>query len=914
MSEIAIETGAVPPERKTAEDASEKLAAAAIDEFKVGDKVVKLPGGFQRNEPPEERQVFPAPDLGKHLVPKNNPSASTGESSRNYYDKLSYKISEFAGDAAGLWVAFKAKMADTFTSEKPWEEFGTDRSLIGKALDLSRPVNRRNLLEKHNLQSSYPMNERTGRVGENLSCPKTSEVSRSVDGTCNDLKDPAMGAAGTRFQYNTKPDVRYDLNDPPIMDAAKLLDRKEFKELPVLNLTGVASLQGNVHDWMDHGKHQNVAGGTWNIPLPEDHPIRKNHGQEEMKIPKLLIDGTRTDADGEAQIRRTFSNTVTHWWDASEIYGSDAETASRLRAHKDGKMRLTEDGLLPIGPQGVPDSGFNQNWNPLLEVVHTLYVREHNSISDMLTRAYPQAEFAKWKDKLPEILKPMFGEKLPDKLTDEQYDEFIYSRARLINAAEKAKIHTVDWTPVALNNKTMTDAMNDNYGQEKVGWRSKVNEHEIGGIWGNKTHMAGIPYAMEEDFVQSYQQMHGLVPDTLKLYDHKTGNEIGEVPMGSAMQANARKVLEAAGFDNLLYSMEISKAGQITASNHPNFMRELNIRGNYIDMAAVDILRGREKQLPRYNEYLRQMHEKPVESFEELVPNNVELREAIRKVYNNDIEKVDTVIGSLAEWPDRTPKTMGFSASTFLEFILMASRRVQADRFFTEDFRPEIYTPEGIARVRALDGMKELIARNAPELKDKVAMRQSAFHPLGTDPIPLNNSGIDELPANDIQSHMAAFDTDRNGEVSLGELATGFQAIGYNPLSAYSKAIIAQHKFGRVINQINPEDGGMYKSDGNLDLAKVDALFNGKASITKTDVDKFLQDRDIGIVARAFINGQFESSFKSVGRSSITRHEFIKIMKGEMMKEKIREAQEKEKEDRQKLLNSIPGMNLFGMP
>ncbi len=752
MTDAARDTSNVAPDKYN-HNASARLASEALlEEYRIGDKVVKLPGGFQRNEAPEERKYFPTPDLSTNLVPKGSPDETKGESPRSTADKIKKDVDEKLGAIIGLGVRLGAQFIDERTKDRPWEDFGIDRSFLGKAIDLSRPVNRRGQLET-NLTPAYA-GERTGHVPENLSCPKSAEVSRTIDGTCNYLKDPGMGAAGTRFQYNTKPDLRYDINDPPLMDAARLLDRKVFKELPVMNLTGVASLQGNVHDWMDHGKHQTSREGMFRIPLPEDHPIRKNHGQTEMLIPKLMVDGTRTEAD-EAQIRQTYQNTVTHWWDASEIYGSDQETASRLRSHSNGKMRLTDEGLLPIGPEGVPDTGFSQNWNPLLEVVHTLYVREHNSICDMLTKAYPQDQFANWKGKLPEILKPMFGENLPEKLTDEQYDEFIYSRARLINAAEKAKVHTVDWTPIALNNPTMTDAMYQNYGQEKVGVLSKLNEHELGGIWGHKTHMAGQPYAMEEDFVQSYQQMHGLVPDRLPLFDHKTGKQIGEIPMGATLQANSRKVIEAAGFENVLYSMEINKAGQITAGNHPNFMRDLNIRGNHIDLAAVDILRGREKQLPRYNEYLRQMHEKPVASFEELVPNNVELREEIRKVYNNDIEKVDTVIGSLAEWPDRTPKTMGFSASTFLEFILMASRRVQADRFYTEDFRPEIYTPEGIARVRNLNGMRELIERNAPELKSAVATRESAFHPLGNavdgqvilgGPIPLNNSGIDMEP------------------------------------------------------------------------------------------------------------------------------------------------------------------------
>lgn len=856
--------------------------AMKLDEYKIGDKVVKLPAGFQRNEPPEERKVFPTPDLSKHLVPKNDVNATSGEAPRSLPDKITNGVGEKVGDFLGWFVKKGAKIADEQTKDKPWEEFGEDRSLPGRLIDLSRPVNRRNKLEEHNLESAYPADERSGKISKDLSCPKGSEVSRSPDGTCNDLKDPAMGAAGTRFQYNTKPDLRYEINDPPLMDAAKLLDRKEFKELPVLNLLGVASLQGNVHDWMDHGKHQ-TGRAMHTIPLPEDHPIRKNHGQTEMKIPQLLIDGTRTASDDAAKIRQTYQNTVTHWWDASEIYGSDQETANRLREHKNGKMRLSEDGLLPIGPQGVPDTGFNQNWNPLLEVIHTLYVREHNSIADMLTKSYPQAQFAQWKDKLPEILKPMFGEKLPETLTDAQYDEFIYSRARLINAAEKAKIHTIDWTPVALNNKTMTNAMIDNYGQEKIGWREHVNEHEIGGIWGNKTHMAGKPYAMEEDFVQSYQQMHGLVPDNLKIYDHKSGKEIGDVPLGAALQANSRKVIDAAGFDNILYSMAIEKAGQITAGNHPNFMRDLNIRGNYVDLAAVDILRGREKQLPRYNEYLRQMHEKPVANFEELVPNNVELREAIRKVYNNDIEKVDTVIGSLAEWPDRTPKTMGFSASTFLEFILMASRRVQADRFYTRDFRPEIYTPEGIERIRSVSGLRDLIERNAPELKAAVATRQSSFHPLGTEPIPLNNSGIDELPTSDLQAQVAAFDTNRDGEVSFGEYKSGFKAMGYGTAASYYNAIQARSKFGTVISKLKPESNSFYKADGNLDLGKVDGLFNGKASISGSDLSNHFKSAKTSENDRFFI----ESGMTSLGKQSISREEFIKIMKGNASKEKI---------------------------
>ena len=42
------------------------------------------------------------------------------------------------------------------------------------------------------------------------------------------------------------------------------------------------------------------------------------------------------------------------------------------------------------------------------------------------------------------------------------------------------------------------------------------------------------------------------------------------------------------------------------------------------------------------------------------------------------------------------PKGFGFSDTAFRMFILMASRRLKSDRFFTDDYRPEVYTKAGI--------------------------------------------------------------------------------------------------------------------------------------------------------------------------------------------------------------------------
>ena len=83
----------------------------------------------------------------------------------------------------------------------------------------------------------------------------------------------------------------------------------------------------------------------------------------------------------------------------------------------------------------------------------------------------------------------------------------------------------------------------------------------------------------------------------------------------------------------------------------------------------------------------------------------------LRKIYG-DIDKVDTVIGLLGETP---PDGFGFSDTAFRIFVLMASRRLQSDRFLTVDFRPEIYSPFGMDWI-ANNGMTSLILRHCPEL------------------------------------------------------------------------------------------------------------------------------------------------------------------------------------------------------
>ena len=77
------------------------------------------------------------------------------------------------------------------------------------------------------------------------------------------------------------------------------------------------------------------------------------------------------------------------------------------------------------------------------------------------------------------------------------------------------------------------------------------------------------------------------------------------------------------------------------------------------------------------------------------------------------------------------PEGFGFSDTAFRIFILMASRRLQSDRFLTVDFRPEIYSPLGMDWVQQND-MTSVILRHCPDLAALLPRGQTAFAPWRT--------------------------------------------------------------------------------------------------------------------------------------------------------------------------------------
>ncbi len=103
----------------------------------------------------------------------------------------------------------------------------------------------------------------------------------------------------------------------------------------------------------------------------------------------------------------------------------------------------------------------------------------------------------------------------------------------------------------------------------------------------------------------------------------------------------------------------------------------------------------------------------PMKSFEQLTSNAADIK-ILKEVYDNDIEKMDLIIGSLAE-NDRYPG-FAFGNTPFYIFAVMASRRLMADPFFSDYYTSKYYTTKGIGYVQAQD-MIGVILNHYPELK-----------------------------------------------------------------------------------------------------------------------------------------------------------------------------------------------------
>ena len=538
----------------------------------------------------------------------------------------------------------------------------------------------------------------------------------------------------------TFPDESSMMKPSPRQISNELLARRKFIPATTLNLIAAAWIQFQTHDWFNHGEPTDA--NPLNVPVP---PADSWGGP--MNVRRTRPDPTR-DYSGELGSSGTrglshpptYVNAESHWWDASQIYGNSQAASRTLRTDPatnqilgDGKLYLDQAGRIavdPSNPLGLAVSGFVGNWWLGLSLLHTIFVKEHNAICDELRRANPL-----WPD------------------------ERIFSMARMINAALMAKIHTVEWTPAILQNPALQIGMKANWwglvteGVTKTFGRISPTE-AFSGIPNSGVDHQGIDFSLTEEFVAVYR-LHPLMPDHLALYNVSDGRHLQDFELPAGIIGSEQSLISADSnplvanpftTGDLWYSFGRANPGAVTLHNFPNYLRDLTREGvgptdasgtrgvtrERIDLASVDILRDRERGIPRYNAFRRSLNLRPIRSFDDLSnPLHPNLSHELRAVYgrtsngDDNVELLDLMVGMFAEVP---PEGFGFSDTAFRIFILMASRRLKSDRFIAQGFNENVFSREGIAWVND-NSMLTVLRRHHPELASSLYGINNAFVP-----------------------------------------------------------------------------------------------------------------------------------------------------------------------------------------
>jgi hypothetical protein len=525
----------------------------------------------------------------------------------------------------------------------------------------------------------------------------------------------------------------------------------------------------------------------------------------------------------------------------------EGEERHYLPKFRKGCAERTESECDPIQPEWVGQEAvaFPDNWSIGSSFYHNLFAREHNAIIDEFRHMGRENPGTDSGLRNPEQVNKVIAYK-------DLSDDELFELAHLIVAAEIAKIHTIEWTTQLLYNEPLYVGMNSNWsgvfhdspiaanvskslvqalsassnpdkanqlysalaaGAGIVGrgntrrfpaylpnWLSSdhwsINSPED--VNGGTNHF-GSPFNFSEDFPSVYR-LHAMVPDMLEYRDfHADPNIIQErIPTVKTFRGKATLELHERGLANWALSMGRQRLGLLVLRNHPQFLQNLDLRpriDSMIDVAALDIIRDRERGIPRYNEFRRQIGLRQLTSFDDFIdlrlpPDSPEheqqrsLVKLIREVYGqhrcdvskiitdaqvdenrqpindclghadgsmiDNIEDVDLVVGFHAE--TTRPHGFAISETQFQIFILNASRRLFSDRFFTSSFRAEFYSQLGIDWVmnngptgkqwergepnghrQEVSPLKRVLLRAIPELESELNHVVNVFDPWGRD-------------------------------------------------------------------------------------------------------------------------------------------------------------------------------------
>lgn len=458
-----------------------------------------------------------------------------------------------------------------------------------------------------------------------------------IDGVGNNVDNPQLGSANVAFEREFGVDYADGLGTPvdDLPSARSISNIVNATPGDIENAAGLSDLTWLFGQFIDHDitLTGEGAGEHFNVEVPTGDPFFDPLGTGEATI-SLERSGYEEDA---SSVRQQI-NEITAFIDGSVVYGSDAERAAALRSFEGGKLLTSEGELLPFNTAGLGNAGgtseslflagdVRANENAALAAMHTVWVREHNRITDEIASDNPNLN-----------------------------DEELYQLARQRVTAQLQAITYNEFLPALLGENALSDY---------TGYDSSVNPN-LSNVFSTAAYRFG--HTM-------------LSPELLRLNADGSVADEGNLSLQDAF-FNVDALTEN-GIDSILLGASVQAAQEVDpflVDDVRNFLFGPPGSGGF-DLASLNIQRGRDHGLPSYNEIREKLGQPAATSFAD-ISSNAEIQARLEEAYAGDINAVDAWVGMLAE-DHATGSTLGATAGTVIAQQFEALR--DGDRFYYEN-------------------------------------------------------------------------------------------------------------------------------------------------------------------------------------------------------------------------------------
>lgn len=320
-------------------------------------------------------------------------------------------------------------------------------------------------------------------------------------------------------------------------------------------------------------------------------------------------------------------NILSAYVDGANVYGASQQRALALRAlDGTGKLRVTSGrhgDLLPFNTMGLPNpqgplregdaphrffiaGDLRANEHGVLICMHTLFVREHNRICDELA-ARPDS-------------------RLLAEMRALGRDEALYRRARRHVIAIEQVITYEEFLPALLGPKAIKPYRR---------YDEKVNA-SIANVFSTAAYRLG----------------HDMLNSRLPLASPYDGEPLRSIRLDQAFWKP--ELIQRRGIDTFLAglaqtSMEAINGQTVEDVRSNLFNVHPKLPNMLLDLAALNIQRGRDHGLPGYNQCRADYGLRKVRKFEDITTNSDRVAR-LRQAYRN-VNEIDPWVGGLCEDP-----------------------------------------------------------------------------------------------------------------------------------------------------------------------------------------------------------------------------------------------------------------------